>query len=108
MRPRTMLLRASWFLVPCVALATADGPDRFDVTNVRRDDVLNMRERPGADAAIVAKIPPTAKGLDNLGCVPVGPGKSASESRQQFWCKVHYRGHVGWVRSSYLAEATAD
>jgi hypothetical protein len=73
------------------------GPPRgaeLGVIGVRYNDVLNLRQRPGADQPIVGRIPATYNGLIAQG-----------ETRRlpAFWTKVDYRGTMGWVNMSYLA-----
>lgn len=73
------------------------GPPRgaeLGVIGVRYNDVLNLRQRPGADQPIVGRIPPTFNGLIAQG-----------ETRQlpAFWTKVSYQGTMGWVNMSFIA-----
>ena len=73
------------------------GPPRgaeLGVIGVRYNDVLNLRQRPGADQPIVARIPPTFNGLIAQG-----------ETRRlpAFWTKVDYQGTMGWVNMSFVA-----
>jgi len=73
------------------------GPPRgaeLGVIGVRYNDVLNLRQRPGADQPIVGRIPPTFNGLIAQG-----------ETRRlpAFWTKVSYQGTMGWVNMSFIA-----
>ncbi len=94
------------------ARAEADGPDFYRVTSVAPRDVLNMRTRPSASAPRVTAIPFDATNLRNLGCIgglTFAQWQNASEQerrtgRASRWCKVEWRGHVGWVAGRYLAE----
>ena len=66
----------------------------FRVAGVAKNDVLNMRAAPNADASVVSRIPPSASGIVRLG--------DCNE-----WCHVRYQGKVGWVSSRYIAEVPA-
>lgn len=59
------------------AHATAAGPDRFKVREVRADDTLALRDRPSAVDRKVAALPPNARGIENLGCVDGRTGRDA-------------------------------
>jgi SH3-like domain-containing protein len=63
----------------------------FMVTNVRHDDVLNVRSGPSADYGIVGELPPGSRGI-----------AITSECRAR-WCPVTYQATAGWVNRSYLA-----
>lgn len=78
------------------ALATADGPDFYRVVGVAPYDVLNMRAGPAVSYAVVHRIPPDGRGIENLAsCV----GN---------WCQVRFDGVIGWVNRRYLAEDGYD
>jgi uncharacterized protein YraI len=94
------------------ALAQADGPDFFRVVNVAGNDVLNMRTAPSASSRIVGIIPPGSTGVRNLGCQGglsfaqwerATPAERAAAARQR-WCRVDYRGTLGWANGRFLAE----
>ncbi|MBD2745828.1 SH3 domain-containing protein [Microvirga sp. BT688] len=93
------------------ALATADGPDFFDVRNVRSDDVLFLRERPTANSPKVGQVPHNGKMLRNEGCSAVRDGKILPDSDMNtgpFWCRVRYGPVEGWANARYLAEASEE
>lgn len=73
------------------ALATASGPDFFRVGGVASWDVLWIRSAPSPRATKLGSIPHDGSGIRNLGC----------EGR---WCRVEYRGVVGWSHGRYLYE----
>lgn len=105
-------LLAATFVVP--AHATADGPDHYRVRGVAPGSAVNLRAEPSAAAPRLARIPANATCLRNLGCrggltfeefttlSDVEKRKRAEENPR--WCKVEYRGTVGWVAGRYLAE----
>ncbi len=68
---------------------------RWRVVNVDEDDVLNVRTEPFAEAPIVGRIPPDARGVKPLGTCSGG------------WCPVSWSSHEGWVHSAYVARDTA-
>ena len=83
-----------------VALALAAGaaqaaPESFRVSGIDPDSVLHVRERPEADAEIVARIPPNTRGVRGFGCTNETPSGYT-------WCRVRYGGQVGWARRRYL------
>lgn len=94
-------------------IATADGgPDYYAVTGVAANGVLNIRAEPSAKSRKIGEIPHDARGLQNLGCTG-GPSfaewlEMTENERQRAgrnrWCKVRYRGKVGWVAGRYLME----
>ena len=63
----------------------------FMVTNVRHDDVLNVRSGPSADFGIVGELPPGSRGI-----------AITSECRAR-WCPVAHQATTGWVNRSFLA-----
>jgi hypothetical protein len=90
-------------------LATADGPDFFDVRNVRSDDVLFLRERPTANSPKIGQVPYNGKMLRNEGCAPVKDGIPLPDSGMptgSFWCRVRYGPVEGWANARFLAEAS--
>ena len=70
----------------------AHGPDTYRVRNVESWDVLNIRTGPTARARIVGTIPPHGSGVHCL-----GPCSGA-------WCRISWRGIVGWTNMRYLGE----
>jgi len=96
----------------CTSAAADGGPDYYAVTGVAAGSVVDMRAAPSAESAKVGEIPHDARGLQNLGCTG-GPSfaewtKMTESERKQAgrdrWCKVRYRGVVGWVAGEYLTE----
>lgn len=71
--------------------AEASGPDYFSIRDVAYNDVLWMHPRPDHRSPRIQGIPPNASCVKNLGY----KGK---------WCKVSYKGIVGWVNARYLRE----
>lgn len=102
------------FVVACAfaagpANSTADGPDRFAVRDVRADDTLALRAQASANARKIAALPPTTRGIDNLGCVNGKTKREASVTGQaggQVWCKVRIGSLTGWAAARYLREDT--
>ncbi len=70
----------------------AHGPDSYRVRNVPSWDRLNVRSGAGTGSAIVGSISATASGI---ACK--GPCKGK-------WCRIAWRGMVGWVNMRYLGE----
>lgn len=73
------------------------GPAEGDVVaviGVAHDDVLNLREAPGADEEIVGEIPPLEDSL-----VALGETRDVGES---FWIAVDYEGTQGWVHFGFI------
>jgi hypothetical protein len=97
------------------AQATADGPDHYGVRGVSPGRHVALRAEPSAASARLARIPSNATCLRNLGCqggltfeefttLSEADRKRRAEENPR-WCKVEYRGTVGWVAGRYLAEA---
>jgi uncharacterized protein YraI len=96
------------------ASATADGPDHYRVRGVSPSSALNLRAGPSADSERLGRIPSSGTCLRNLGCqggltyeefaTLSEPERRIREARHPRWCKVVYRGLVGWVAGRYLAE----
>lgn len=61
------------------------------VVNVRADDVLNIRERPSANAPIAAR-----KRYDECGIL-------VTDACQGSWCPVEDGHSLGWVHRRYIA-----
>ncbi|MGH9767806.1 MAG: SH3 domain-containing protein [Blastocatellia bacterium] len=68
----------------------------YAVFNVRGDDVLNVRSKPGRKAEIVGAIPRDAKGVK-----VTGAGIRRGRER---WVPIRYQKITGWVNQSYLRE----
>ena len=96
------------------AHATADGPDHYRVRGVSPERHVTLRAEPSTASAPLARIPANATCLRSLGCqgglsFEEFTTLSDEEKRRRAaenprWCKVDYRGTVGWVAGSYLAE----
>ena len=64
----------------------------FSVYGVEQDDVLNVRNGPSENHAIVGAIPPSASSVRMIGgCVDL-------------WCEVEFRSKRGWVNRYYLIQ----
>jgi hypothetical protein len=63
----------------------------FMVANVRRDDVLNVRSGPSAEADIVGELPPGSRGI------------AITDACRARWCPVQHLSASGWVNSAFLA-----
>lgn len=63
----------------------------FRVTGVAEADVLNVRQGPSADHAVVATLAPGTRGIRAAGI--------CSET----WCPVQHGGIIGWVSRRFLA-----
>ena len=98
------------------ALAEADGPDYYRLRDVSSDDTLNIRAEPDPTATRLGEIPSGADCIRNLGCqggLSFQEFTTLSKVQQEKrlkqnprWCKVEYRGIVGWVAGRYLAEGS--
>ncbi|MBK7793058.1 MAG: SH3 domain-containing protein [Betaproteobacteria bacterium] len=97
-----------------VAQATADGPDQYRVHGVSPGRHLTLRAEPSTASAPLARIPANATCLRSLGCqgglsfeefaTLSDEDKRRRAAEHPRWCKVDYRGTVGWVAGRYLAE----
>jgi len=64
----------------------------FRVAGVEAYDVLNIRNGPSTDHAVIGAIPPDGRGVRIVGaCVT-------------YWCPINHRKISGWVNRIYLAE----
>ena len=97
------------------AHATADGPDFYRVRDVPATSTLSLRAEPSLQAPRIGRIAPDATCLRNLGCqggltfeefttLSEADKRRRTEENPR-WCRVEYRGTVGWVAGRYLAEA---
>jgi hypothetical protein len=85
-------------------------PRYWNVTGVDGNDVLHLRDVPSADSKSLARIPPGARHLKNLGCRRNQPPleqwmrMSAAQKRDATtrWCRVEYQGTEGWVAGRFL------
>lgn len=109
------LLLAAVLSVQAEARAEASGPDFFKVVGVPSGDVLNIRAGASAGHARIGRIPATADGIRNLGCIgglSFADWQKASEEERAAgartrWCKIEYAGVEGWVAGWYLGEGSA-
>lgn len=93
------------------ARSSDDGPDFFSVKNVTQDDVLNIRSEPDSKSTSIGEIPYNGVGLRNLGCnddlfsqrLEMEPEERMNSTNNR-WCKVEYRGVLGWVNGKFLKE----
>ncbi len=80
--------------------------DVLGVIGVAHDDVLNLRQVPGADQPILVGIPPLFSDLIAVG--------STRQLVASMWIEVDYSGLIGWVNLRFVAylgatsDATAD
>lgn len=112
---RSQLLALTVCCISPAVMATADGPDHYRVSGVAAGGYLNLRAEPGTQAAVIGWIPAGMTCLRNLGCqggLSFEEFTTLSDQEKQRrlrtnprWCKVDYRGVVGWVKGSFLAEA---
>jgi hypothetical protein len=96
------------------AQATADGPDHYRVRGVSAGRHVNLRAEPSTASAPLAGIPSDATCLRSMGCqggLTFEEFTTLSDEQKRRravenprWCKVDYRGTVGWVAGRYLAE----
>lgn len=91
------------------------GPDFFAVTNVSRNDSLNIRVMPNSEATKVGEVPYNGGGLRNLGCNGVSfsqwlemSERERIEAGNKRWCKIEYKGVSGWVHGKFLKEDTVS
>jgi hypothetical protein len=72
-------------------------PDQpvYKVTNVRSDDVLNVRAGPSEDFDIVGALLPGTRGI------------AITAECQSRWCPVQHSAATGWVNSAYLVPEDA-
>jgi hypothetical protein len=99
-------------LAPLSARAEADGPDRWAVSGIRPDAVLNIHAAPKTKAPIIGHAPHDARGLPNLGCKGTasfsdwlkmhGAARRAAAGKR--WCRIRYGGIEGWVPGKFLVE----
>ena len=94
--------------------AEADGPDYWQVYDVKKNDVLNIRDKADFNAAITGVIPYDAQCVRNMGCkggLTFNEFTTLSDTEKQQilkqrprWCRVSYRETTGWVEGRYLRE----
>jgi hypothetical protein len=96
------------------AQATADGPDHYRVRGVSPGRHVMLRAAPSTASAPLARVPSNATCLRSLGCqggltfeeftTLSEEDKRRRAAENPRWCKVDYRGTIGWVAGKYLAE----
>ena len=96
------------------AHATADGPDHYRVRGVSPERHFILRAEPSTASAPLARIPSDATCLRSFGCeggLTFEEFTTLSDEEQRRradehprWCKIDYRGTIGWVAGRYLAE----
>ena len=95
--------------------AEADGPDYWDVNNIAKDDVLNVRVSPSATSNKIGALSPQQTCLKNLGCEGMLTldeyiALSEQDKQQQInnfhWCKINYQEITGWVLNKYIKESS--
>jgi len=89
------------------ASATADGPDFFKVRGIRKGGFVALRSEPADGATTKGRLPYSASGIANLGCVQVERGVILDDTDVKIgvmWCRVDWRGVTGWAKAQYLAE----
>jgi uncharacterized protein YgiM (DUF1202 family) len=101
-------------LISSNALATADGPDYWQVHEVADDDVLNIRSEPDWRSSKLGEIPPDGQCIKNLKCVGgltlhefttlSDDEKEKITKERPRWCYIEYKGIKGWVAGRYLIE----
>ena len=87
---RIVLLFAAFISGPALAQSVVPGEEHC-VVNVGADDRLNMRQRPSANAPVVAR-----KRNDDCGIL-------VTESCRGDWCKVEDGHALGWVHRRFIA-----
>ena len=102
-------------LISSYALATADGPDYWQVHGVANDDVLNIRSEPDWQSRKLGEIPLDGQCIKNLRCaggLTLHEFTTLSEEEKQRitkerprWCYIEYKGIKGWVAGRYLRES---
>lgn len=94
--------------------AQADGPDYWQVRDVKKNDVLNVRDKSDFNAPKTGEIPYDAQCVRNMGCkggLTFNEFTTLSDTEKQQilkqrprWCRVSYRETTGWVDGRYLRE----
>ncbi len=89
------------------------GPDAWRVTGVAADDVLNMRMGPGTSYLVIDSLPPNARGLELITCVPLlipsiyyRLTEAQRANLPQRWCLMRTGdfSKAGWVAQRFLME----
>jgi uncharacterized protein YraI len=66
----------------------------YRVIGVASNDVLNVRNGPGASYSIIGIIPWNGTGIQKLSCKKVSP--------RSIWCLVKYKNITGWVNEKFI------
>lgn len=113
---RLILLKLVLLLYSHTLLAEADGPDYWQVRDVEKNDVLNIRSNADFKAPKIGEIPHDARCIKNMGCkggLTYDEFTTLSDSEKQQiikqrprWCRVSYQGTAGWVAGRYLREGS--
>ncbi len=117
MRSLIAMAACLWALAAPSAQAEIDGhgPDAWRVTGVAGDDVLNMRMGPGTRYLVIDSLAPTARGLEQITCVPLLTPmirhKLTDAQRAdlpQRWCLMRTSDFrkAGWVAQRFITEDT--
>ncbi len=95
------------------AFAEAKSPDYWKIQGVIFKDVLWIHPKPTYYSKVIGKIPYNATCIKNLKCTEdlswAKYRKLSQKEKIQLkyrtkWCKIVYRGIVGWVNGNYLGE----
>ena len=89
------MLRMVLVVLALTAGAANAAPEMFRVSGIEPGSALHARERPEADAEVIARIPRNARGVRGFGCTNETPSGYT-------WCRVKYGDVVGWARRRYL------
>lgn len=113
---RLILLKLVLLFYSHTLLAEADGPDYWQVRDVDKNDVLNIRSNADFKAPKIGEIPHDARCIKNIGCkggLTYHEFTTLSDSEKQQilkqrprWCRVSYQGTTGWVAGRYLREGS--
>ncbi|MEM0900352.1 MAG: hypothetical protein AAGI92_10440 [Pseudomonadota bacterium] len=112
---RFAALFLSFIALVDAAFAEADGPEAWQVAGIEAGDRLNVRMGPGTDYPVIGSLPPGARALRNLACVPyytLGDLDALSEAERVAlparWCFIFHApsGEKGWVAGRFLREDT--
>ena len=116
MRYPYLIVTVLFLLMSAHAGADADGPDYYQLRGVATGDSLNIRDQPYPNAIQLGEIPADADCIRNLGCrggltyleyTTLSAAQQAQRLRENpRWCRVEYRGIIGWVAGRYLAEGS--
>ncbi len=114
---RIVIAAALMLAAPAMAEIDGHGPDAWRVTGVASDDTLNMRMGPGTGYPVIDRLPPDARGLRLVTCVPllIQPYYSALTEAQRAalpprWCLMQSAdlAQAGWVAQRFLTEDSGE